>query len=137
MKAGEAVAGLRGRAWKHRMAALERLDHHATNADTPALVRALADPSSRVRRLAAHAIGCRRCKPGPLRLDVVGLLARVARLDSVLRVRRVALHLLGTQPRNLRARRALAAALRRETDPRTRVVIRWGLTRHGARPPRT
>ncbi len=112
------------------MAALERLDHRATRREAPALVRALADPSSRVRRLAAHALGCQRCKTGPLAVDVVGLLGRVARRDPVLRVRRVALHLLGTQPPSIRVRRALRAALTRETDRRVRRVIAWGLARH-------
>jgi len=115
------------------MAALERLDHGATKRDESALVKALSDRSSQVRRLAAHAIGCRRCKDRALSLDVIGLLGKVARRDPVLRVRRVALHLLGTQPSNLRVRRVLQAALRTKTDPRTRLVITWGLSRHAGK----
>ena len=130
MKREDRVGGLRDARWRERMAALERLDHHATKADEPALVKALADRSSRVRRLAAHAIGCRQCKSVPLDLDVVGLLDRLARRDPVLRVRRVALHLLGTQPPSARVARSLRAAQRRETEPRTRLVIAWGLARH-------
>jgi len=130
MKSTDSAAGLRNKDWQSRMATLERLDHHATKQDESALVKALSDRSARVRRLAAHAIGCQRCKAGPLSVDVVGLLAKLARRDPVLRVRRVALHLLGTQMKSLRVRRSLQAALRRETDPQTRFVITWGLSRH-------
>lgn len=130
MKSKDSAAGLRNKDWPSRMATLERLDHHATKQDESALAKALSDPSSRVRRLAAHAIGCQRCKTRPLSVDIIGLLGRVARRDPVRRVRRVALHLLGTQSKSLRVRRALQAALRRETDPQTRFVITWGLSRH-------
>jgi hypothetical protein len=129
MKSTDSAVGLRNKDWRSRMATLERLDHHATKRDESALVKALSDRSSRVRRLAAHAIGCQRCKAGPLSIDVIGLLGNVARRDPVLRVRRVALHLLGTQSKSLRVRRALQAALRREKDPHTRFVITWGLSR--------
>jgi len=130
MKSTDSAAGLRNKDWQSRMATLERLDHHATKQDESALVKALSDRSARVRRLAAHAIGCQRCKTAHLSMDVIGLLGKVARRDSSQRVRRVALHLLGTQPKSLRVRRALQAALRRETDPQTRFVITWGLSRH-------
>ena len=130
MKSTDSASGLRNRNWRSRMATLERLDHHATKQDESALVKALADRSPRVRRLAAHAIGCQRCKAGPLSVDVIGLLGKLARRDASLRVRRVALHLLGTQPRSLRVRKVLQAALRRETALKTRFVIAWGLSRH-------
>src|ERR1043166_456405 len=130
MKSTDSAAGLRNKDWRSRMATLERLDHHATRQNESALVKALSDRSPRGRRLAAHASGCQRCKAGPLSVDVIGLLGKVAKRDPVLRVRRVALHLLGTQSKSLRVRRALQAALRRETDPQTRFVITWGLSRH-------
>jgi len=126
------VSGLRAASWRARMTSLEQLDHRATRRDEPALVKALCDRSSRVRRLAIHAIGCRRCKSEPMSFDVVGLLGRVARQDPVLRVRRVALHLLGTQPCSARVHRLLRASRQRDIDRKTRFIIDWGLRLHAA-----
>ena len=106
------------------------LDHHADARSLPALAKALRDPLARVRRLAVHAIGCQACKDRPLRLDVTGLLVQRLRVEPSQRVRRVIAHMLGNQPPDPRARRALAAVVRGIRDSRLRFNATWALGRH-------
>jgi hypothetical protein len=73
-----------------RWGCLQLLDHLPDPAVVPAICRALDDPVPRVRRLAAHALGCGACKPawhGALPPDAVSRLAEVASSDVNKRVR--------------------------------------------------
>jgi HEAT repeat protein len=73
-----------------RFACLQLLDHLPDPAVLPAICRALDDPVPRVRRLAAHALGCGTCKPtwdGALPADAVARLAALASADDNAKVR--------------------------------------------------
>jgi hypothetical protein len=66
------------------------LDHVPDGRSTMAIAGALDDPVARVRRNAAHALGCLACKPGwagTLPSEVVSKLSRTARLDPNEKVR--------------------------------------------------
>ena len=106
------------------------LDHHATAAAVPGLVKALEDPVADVRRHAVHSVGCQSCKEQALDLDIVDLLIKRMVRDPSLRVRRSATHMLGNQPRDPRAAKALAAVLRTETDVKTIRNAEWSLSKH-------
>jgi HEAT repeat protein len=83
------------------------MDHLGDARCCEALERALRDPSSLVRRHAVHAVGCQKCKPHPLPMDIVGAIVERMLGDSSPRVRRVAAHQIGLQPYDLRAIEAL------------------------------
>jgi hypothetical protein len=66
------------------------LDHVGGARSTAAIARALDDPVARVRRNAAHALGCRACKPGweiPFSPDVGARLSQIAVADPNDKVR--------------------------------------------------
>jgi hypothetical protein len=66
------------------------LDHVADERSTAALTRALDDPVARVRRNAAHALGCLACKPewdGMLSPEVSSKLSHTASSDPNEKVR--------------------------------------------------
>jgi hypothetical protein len=63
-------------------------------------------------------------------VDVVDLLLERIRRDPSVRVRRVAVHLLGCQPADPRALAAVTSLATCDPDPRIRRVARWGQSRH-------
>jgi HEAT repeat protein len=72
---------------------IQLLDHVADPRAVQAIVPALHDPVPRVRRNAAHALGCVNCKPawdGRLPSDAHATLAALAASDPNAKVRRVA-----------------------------------------------
>jgi HEAT repeat protein len=80
-----------------RFWSIQLLDHIADERAVAAIAPALTDPVPRVRRNAAHALGCRVCKPGwsaPLPDSTVALLADMARNDPNAKVRAEAQHAL-------------------------------------------
>ena len=131
-RAQRLIKGLRSPDGRIRAACVLGLDHHADARSLPALLKALRDPLARVRRLAVHAIGCQACKVHPLRIDVTGLLVRRLRVEPSPRVRRVIAHMLGNQPPDARARRALATIVRGSRDARLRFNATWALSRHAS-----
>ncbi len=112
--------------WRVRRWCVAFLDHHADTSCLPALEKALADPSTHVRRNAIHAIGCQGCKAEPLPIDVVGLLLKHAVGDSSVRVRRAATHLLGQQRDDARIRPVLTL-LAKATDAGIASNATWAL----------
>jgi HEAT repeat protein len=100
-----------------RAACVALLDHLADERCADTLLAALRDPSPLVRRHAVHSIGCQRCKPRPLGIDIVGALIERMTEDSSPRVRRVAAHQLGLQPSDQRAVEALEKVLATAGDP--------------------
>ncbi len=92
-----------------RRRCLDLLDHHGDDTIGPTVVRALEDPVPRVRRHALHALTCVKCRVGPLAIDVVSALVRVALEDHNEKVRLRAVDSLGRYaPYDERAKRALA-----------------------------
>jgi hypothetical protein len=66
------------------------LDHVGDERSTTAIAHALDDPVARVRRNAAHALGCRACKPGweiAFSPEVGARLSRIAAADPNDKVR--------------------------------------------------
>lgn len=100
-----------------RAACVALLDHLADERCEPTLLAALRDPSPLVRRHAVHALGCQRCKPRPLQIDITGALIERLTDDPSPRVRRVAAHMLGLQPFDRRAVDALEQVLTTADDP--------------------
>jgi HEAT repeat protein len=121
-----------------RLWCAELMDHLADDRCAGPLAAALHDPSPRVRRHAVHSLGCQRCKPMALQVDVVALLCATALQDPSMRVRRVAVHQLGLQPHDARAVAALEAIIRRDTDQQLLSRARFALatqTRQRPAPP--
>jgi HEAT repeat protein len=72
---------------------IQLLDHLPDSRAVDAIVPALHDPVPRVRRNAAHALGCTDCKPGwdgSLPANAHAMLARLAVADPNAKVRRQA-----------------------------------------------
>jgi hypothetical protein len=85
--------------------------------DTRVLLIACPDCNGGRYRWADLAIGCQRCKPRPLGIDIVGALIERVTDDPSPRVRRVAAHQLGLQPYDRRAVEALEQVLATARDP--------------------
>jgi HEAT repeat protein len=82
---------------KVRWWCIQLLDHIPDERAIGPLVRALGDPVPRVRRNAAHALGCRACKPTetePLPASAFEMLALIATSDTSAKVRTEAAHAL-------------------------------------------
>jgi HEAT repeat protein len=76
---------------------IQLLDHLPDDRALAPLARALHDAVPRVRRNAAHALGCLTCKPtmlDPLPADTLDTLARLAASDPNAKVRAEAAHAL-------------------------------------------
>ena len=99
-----------------RAACIALMDHLGDERCCQSLERALRDASPLVRRHAVHAVGCQKCKPLPLPIDVVGALVERMLGDSSPRVRRVAAHQIGLQPHDPRAVEALRHVIRESRD---------------------
>lgn len=109
------IAGTAHPSARVRAACVELMDHLGDERCCSALRRALRDPTPLVRRHAVHAVGCQRCKPRPLPIDVVDALIERVAGDPSVRVRRVAVHQLGLQahdPRTVRVLERLVAESR-------------------------
>ena len=115
-----------------RRGCLDFLDHHADDLCVDDLRRvALHDPIPRVRRFAVHALGCVRCKTGPLNIDLIEFLAMVAgRRNENVKVRREAIYALSLQPQNSRAIPVLRLVLEQESDQELRKAAHRVLRLH-------
>jgi len=125
-------AGLRSGDWRIRRDCLRFLDHQADPESGRLVLECLDDEHSEVRKWAAHALGCDRCKAeGRGNFDAVPHLLRVVREDPSLRVRRSAVVALAwNQPRDQRAASCLQELLESEADPKIRRHAEDGLARH-------
>jgi HEAT repeat protein len=86
---------------KVRWWSIQLLDHVADARAVAAVARALDDPVPRVRRNAAHALGCVACKPdwrNALPADITTALARLATFDPNAKVRAEAHRALTCRP---------------------------------------
>lgn len=110
------VAGSSHRRPQVRAACISLMDHFADERCCDAIERCLRDTSPLVRRHAVHAVGCQRCKPRPLPMDVVGSLIERVMEDPSDRVRRVAVHQLGLQPYDPRAVNSLVRVISESAD---------------------
>ncbi|MEZ4217026.1 MAG: HEAT repeat domain-containing protein [Myxococcota bacterium] len=129
--------GLRDDDWRVRRDCLRFLDHHVDPESEAIAIELLrGDPSPEVRKWAAHALGCDRCKGGAdLALDPVPALVEAARSDASLRVRRSAVVALAwTRPPDARIHAFLAELAAAERDPKLRRHAIDGMARHASAP---
>lgn len=124
-------AGLRSDDWRIRRDCLRVLDHWADPESGRLVLQCLDDEHPEVRKWAAHALGCDRCKgQGRGAFDAVPHLLRVVREDTSLRVRRSAVVALAwNQPRDERVAACLEELLEVERDPKIRMHAQGGLAR--------
>ena len=95
------VEGLRDESLRVRWWCVQILDHIPDARACEAIATALDDPVARVRRNAAHALGCVACKPscqGALPDRVVRQLTAMTESDSNEKVRREAALTLACRP---------------------------------------
>jgi hypothetical protein len=88
-----------------------------------------------VRREAAHALGCQRCKVSPVQRDLVAPLIEIALSDKSPRVRREAVGRLGEQPPDPRAAIALRTILSQQAGRQLWNAAHWALRRHNPASP--
>jgi HEAT repeat protein len=88
-------AGLKHGHWQVRRWCAILLDHLADDEALQALVPLLRDPKSQVRLWAVHSISCEGCKVGGNPIDTVPLLLERIEVDESIRVRRMAVAMLG------------------------------------------
>jgi len=117
-----------------RRNALRVLDHIPNAGCTREIVDLLHDEHEEVRKWAAHALGCDRCKPGDLPdLDPVPALIRVATTDSSRDVRRAAVVCLAwNRPADRRITSFLDMLERSTSDRKIRLHAEQGRARHVA-----
>jgi hypothetical protein len=134
------VAGLRHPNPRVRYECLELLDHLADDSCLLPMIEATADPVPRVRRVAVHALGCRRCKPEMLCDDLMGVFAPIALADPAWRVRFEAVTSIFQQPPGERRRATLAHVAENDVDERVRrqaaQLLAWRRADHRGNPSR-
>jgi HEAT repeat protein len=112
-----------------RWRAVTLLDHFADHRHDDALVRAAYDRVPRVRRHAVHALGCDVCTRTSSCTDVIPTLIDRATNDDNAKVRRHATFSLVLQIADPRARAALEALARDDSDVRMQGAAVWALDR--------
>lgn len=113
--------GLRSSDWQVRRWSAMCLDQVADEEALTDLVPLLADPHAKVRLWAVHSIACEHCKDNvSCPVDVVPLLVERIREDPSVRVRRMAVIMLGSEFKDARALPVLEDVLRGATDSKLR-----------------
>jgi HEAT repeat protein len=116
-----AIAGLSDPNPRVRQGAAAFMDHHADDTCVPKLTdMALRDPVPYVRSTALHALGCQRCKPEPLDVDLLPILAHVATTDERWKARRGAVWSLAQLVPDPRVREVLQYVVEHDPDSRVR-----------------
>jgi HEAT repeat protein len=123
------VAGLRHPNPRVRYDCLGLLDHLADDTCLVPMIEATSDPIPRVRRMAVHALGCRRCKPEMLCDDLIGVFAPIVLFDPAWRVRMEAVISIVQQPPSDGTREVLAQVAD-DDDERVRARAAWALRLH-------
>lgn len=110
---------------------LSLLDHYANDESAPTFLAALAGPVAPVGALALHGLACERCRSSDLPVtQVVPTLVRIVAEDPAPRSVSSPSILLRLQPRDPRARHALAATATVDSDPLVRAAGEAALTGH-------
>lgn len=129
--------GLKSDNWQIRRWSAICLDRVADADALADLVPLLEDPNAKVRLWAIHSLACDHCKDDVVRpVDIVPLLIERAERDENLRVRRMAVIMLGYELLDDRAIPTLERIVDRETDRKLRLHAAEGLRRirdHGSR----
>ena len=128
----EVLALLDDNDWRVRRNALRFLDHAPVAGMEPAIIALLNDNVEEVRKWAAHALGCDRCKAGaPASLDPVPFLMTTAKQDPSLVVRRSAVVCLAwNRPPDARIARLMRELSASALDEKVRSHALSGAQRH-------
>lgn len=122
--------GLRSPLWQVRRWSAMCLDQVADEESLADLVPLLEDPHPRVRLWAVHSISCDHCKDDvSCPIDVVPLLIERIRTDSNIRVRRMAVIMLGSEHEDPRGIPALEDVLASDSDSKIRGHAQTALER--------
>lgn len=124
-------SGMMSSNWRIRASCAALMDHLADDSCGEMLLELLRDPHEKVRRAALHSVSCDQCKEEPLCVDWIPEVARLARFDRIVRVRRIATLMLGARREDPRAQIALESLLQ-DRDEKVRLRARWALD--GVRP---
>ncbi|HEV2123361.1 MAG TPA: HEAT repeat domain-containing protein [Chloroflexota bacterium] len=125
-----AIAGLSDPDPRVRHGAAAFMDHHADKQCVTKLIDlAMNDPVSYVRGMALHALGCQRCKPEPLDVDLLPLLEHMAKTDERWKARRGAVWSLAQMVPAPRVKEILQYVLEHDPDPRVVEAALGGLRR--------
>jgi hypothetical protein len=125
-----AIAGLSDPDSRVRYGAAAFMDHHADE-DCADKLRdmALNDPVPYVRDMALHALGCQRCKPEPLAVDILDILILRAKTEETWKKRRGAVWSLSQRNLDPGVQEALAYVAEHDPHPEVAGAARWGLKR--------
>ncbi len=122
--------GLRSPDWQVRRWSAMCLDQVADEEALADLVPLLDDPHAKVRLWAVHSLACDHCKEGvQCPVDVVPHLIRRIQEDPSVRVRRMAVIMLGSEFDDTSVIPVLEGLLARETDVRLRQHAQRSLER--------
>jgi HEAT repeat protein len=124
--------GLKHPDWHVRHWCAIYLDRGADPATLGDLVPLLTDPEPKVRLWAIHSISCEHCKEYGCPIDVVPLLIDRAERDPVVRVRKMAICMLASLPRDPRISATFERALARESNAKIRLHAELGLRNYRA-----
>ena len=125
-----AQAGMGYSNWRIRRGCAAVLYHLYDTESLHPLVLLTRDPKKNVRKMALLSLGRDRRTEGEKPIDAVPHLAYSALSDPAVRVRRVAVVMLGVQAPQRRVVRLLRKLLATERDPKAIRVAEWGLTLH-------
>ena len=125
-----AIVGLSDPDPRVRYGAADFMDHHADE-DCAAKLRdmALHDPVPFVRDMALHALGCQRCKPEPLAIDILDILILRAKTDENWKTRRGAVYSLNQRNTDPGVKETLQWVAENDPHPVIAQAARWGLKR--------
>ena len=125
-----AIVGLSDPDPRVRYGAADFMDHHADE-DCAAKLRdmALNDPVPYVRDMALHALGCQRCKPEPLAVDILDILILRAKTEEGWKKRQGAVWSLSQRDRDLVVQEALQYVADHDPHPEVARAAAWGLKR--------
>ena len=123
--------GLTNAQWQVRRWCTILLDHLADPEALEQLIPLLHDPKSNVRMWAVHSLSCDRCKQDEISIDVVPLLIERIEHDDSIRVRRMAVAMLGHHVApDQRVVPVFEAVLAKESDRKLRLHAEQGLERY-------
>ena len=125
-----AIVGLSDPDPRVRFGAADFMDHHADE-DCAEKLRemALHDPVPYVRDMALHALGCQRCKPEPLAIDILDILILRAKTEESWKGRRGAVWSLSQRNMDPGVKETLRWILENESHPEVIQAAQWGLKR--------
>lgn len=131
----QVLAALGDDDWKVRRNALRFLDHAPVAGMEPKIIDLLQDEEAEVRKWAAHALGCDRCKDGaPLAVDPVPYLITAAENDPSILVRRSAVVCLAwNRPQDRRIDELLAKLASASPDQKIRSHARSAMAYRATR----